>query len=264
MSHARAQVAAVLLAALIVSASVASAQVLPVTYPPIAGNVAVESSLIIFTNDARRAAGAQELAYHEALSLAARHHAREMVELGYRSHESPVPENRTIPQRVIRAGAAIRMAAENIWVVADDVSAARNAVAAWLERPNHATTLLDDRFTHVGFGVAPDGNGGLVVVQLLGYVPLDLVSARAETSGGSVRVHLTFARVPDATYGVWVDDRWTSFDRTGNTVSFMVPGGDVHRLEVGLEHVPGEPYILAIGLSLTRQGGGYSFGPVAW
>ena len=132
--------------------------------------------MLFYTNLERRNAGLNELRMDEALALAARHHAREMVTLQYLSHESPMPENATLGRRVARAGSAVRYIAENIARVQNQAEAGREAVAGWMTSPGHRDNLMNPLYTHVGFGVAANTRGELYIVQVFAFQPLELTT----------------------------------------------------------------------------------------
>ncbi len=165
--------------------SSAFAQVLPASYPPLGGNPVLEHDLLSIVNAARQAEGLGRLEPDEALTLAARHHAEEMAKLGYFSHDSPTPQNRSPLERAARAGSPLATLAENLASVPDE-DVAETALAGWLASPGHQANLLQQDMTHVGYGTASDPYGNILVVQLLGRQPFSLaaasVSAGLETS----------------------------------------------------------------------------------
>lgn len=157
--------------------SAASAQALFSTYAPLAGNVALETALTTATNSIRAANGASQLAYSEELALAARQHALEMATLGYFSHSSPTPNSHTPSERAARAGFPFVKVGENIARMPGD-NVIQAVMAGWMDSPGHRENILYPQFSHVGFGTAIDSRGQTVVVQMFGYQPYRLVSAR--------------------------------------------------------------------------------------
>ena len=140
-------------------------------YPPIDAHP-WEEALLAQSNQARAAQGVAALQFDAQLSIAARHHAAEMAQLGYVSHESPQPATALPDMRVARAGSAVTVIAENVAAVATQSDVAHEAVTGWLASPEHRRALLEPRYSHVGFGVASDGNGQTYIAQVLAYQPL--------------------------------------------------------------------------------------------
>ncbi|MDQ3457911.1 MAG: CAP domain-containing protein [Deinococcota bacterium] len=150
---------------------------LTASYAPIAPDGPAEGALLQHSNLERRGAGLTELRPDEALALAARHHAEEMVRLRYLAHESPTPENATLSLRVARAGSAAQFVGENLARLPSAADAPRQAIRGWMESPGHRANLLHPAFTHAGFGVASTSRGEVYVVQVLAALPLELAGA---------------------------------------------------------------------------------------
>ena len=159
--------------------STLQAQQLFSSYAPIGANVALESALLQKTNAERQTYGVAPLAYSDSLALAARTHAAEMATLGYFSHTSPSAGSRTPPERAANAAFPFLKVGENIARMPSD-NVAVDTTRGWMDSPGHRENLLLPDFTHVGFGTAVDARGQTVVVQMLGYQPYRLVSARLE------------------------------------------------------------------------------------
>lgn len=159
----------------------AFAQGLAAVYPPLAPDVAAEMALLHYSNLERRRAGLAELKPDEALALAARHHAQEMVRLHYFAHESPTPEQMTPALRVARAGSAAQSVGENLARVPAGAGAPQEAVQGWMDSPGHRANLLHPAFTHVGFGMAVSSRGDAYIVQVLAALPLELSHAEVRS-----------------------------------------------------------------------------------
>jgi uncharacterized protein YkwD len=157
----------------------------PLRYSPLGGDPAFERALLEATNNARRSNGAGRLEADDSLALAARHHAAEMAELGYISHESPNPQTALLPQRVVAAGSATQVVGENIATLSPvdrlDAELANSLVAGWLDSPRHRENLLRTDYTHVGFGAATSG-GTVYAVQVFAYQPLELTAGDVRSS----------------------------------------------------------------------------------
>jgi uncharacterized protein YkwD len=88
------------------------------------------------------------------LRAAAEEHARDMLDHNYFAHEGHDGSNPA--QRVAAAGYAYRLVGENI---AAGPTTAAEAVAGWLESPDHCENLMDARFTDSGVGFAASTYG---------------------------------------------------------------------------------------------------------
>jgi uncharacterized protein YkwD len=88
------------------------------------------------------------------LRTAAEAHARDMLEHHYFAHEGHDGSNPS--QRVAGTGYAYRIIGENI---ASGPTTAAEAVAGWLESPDHCENLMDARFTDSGVAFAASTSG---------------------------------------------------------------------------------------------------------
>ncbi|MEZ4629429.1 MAG: CAP domain-containing protein [Deinococcales bacterium] len=131
----------------------------------------LEKELLRLSNQQRQALGIGALSYDESLAIAARNHAKEMLELNYISHESPLPEHKTLSQRLSLAGSPAQGAGENLGQVLAKGDVAQSTITGWMDSPHHRENLLDPDYTHVGFGVAADDTY-VRVVQVLAVEPL--------------------------------------------------------------------------------------------
>ncbi len=210
---------AVLLASF-VFAAFASQGPLPSSYPPLSAHE-LEPQLLEHTNAEREREGLPALRHGDALALAARHHAREMAELGYFDHESPTPGNETLPQRVGNAGGAVVRVGENIAQlkpVTEDL--AERTVRGWMASDEHRDNLLGGAWTHVGHGVVDQPDGGVVVVQVFAADPNPLVSIEPL---GTSRIRLTFELSPGELVFL-VGDAPAAAEVDGHEVTLELPG----------------------------------------
>ena len=160
---------------LLITINIASAQIYT-DYSPLPGDLAIESQLLAATNRVRRQAGLKDLILDPKLTLAARHHAKEMSELNYFSHQSPTPASKTPAMRLARAGSAVVSMGENLALVHQD-DIANSSINGWMNSPGHRKNLLNPNFSHVGFGTAKNNHGMEIVVQVLADEPFELVAA---------------------------------------------------------------------------------------
>ena len=172
-----------LAAALALLATVGSALAqLPAQLPPLPEHH-LESRLLALTNEARAGAGAAPVAHSAVLAQAARHHAEEMVRLGYFGHVSPTPGRGAPEQRVRLVGGTHAMLGENLAEVsARSLDVGDRIVGGWLASPGHRATLLQPAWTHVGFGLAEDANGRAYVAQVFAADPNPIRALAVERS----------------------------------------------------------------------------------
>lgn len=221
-------------------AALASSLPIPLTasYPPVAPDEASEEALLRHSNLERREAGLSELRPDEALALAARHHAQEMVRLHYLAHTSPTPENATLPLRVARAGSAAQFVGENLARLPSPADAPRQAVEGWMESPGHRVNLLHPAFTHVGFGVASNSRGEVYVVQVLAALPLELTHAEVRPLTLEERlVELSFElRTPGEVLVLYGEDGLPpeALPAGTHSLSFHYPGSEPVHIQTGL------------------------------
>lgn len=219
---------AVLLASF-VFAAFASQGPLPSSYPPLSAHE-LEPQLLEHTNAEREREGLPALRHGDALALAARHHAREMAELGYFDHESPTPVNETLPQRVGNAGGAVVRVGENIAQlkpVTEDL--AERTVRGWMASDEHRDNLLDGAWTHIGHGIAEHPEGGVVIVQVFAADPNPLV--RVEPLGNS-SIRLAFEQSPDELVFV-VNDAPAQAEAEGREVRLVLTGEPPYTVMTG-------------------------------
>ena len=170
-------------------------------YAPVPADTRLERDLLTLTNQERQRAGLSTLLPDEALALAARQHAQEMVDLNYFSHSSPVARNATLTQRVAQAGSAAQGVGENLALVGP-LEVAQQSVQGWMESPGHRANLLTPSYTHVGFGAAQDARGRVYVAQVLAEQPLAVervqVTSRLQ-EGYRAEVELTLSEKKEVT-----------------------------------------------------------------
>ncbi len=147
-------------------------------------DAALAAALLQHSNAARASAGVGPLAVDAGLTAAAEAHAREMAQLGFFGHTSPVPANATLGQRVANVGSPLVEIAENLarMIGVLDADVAERTVQGWLDSPGHRQNLLNASFNRVGFGLHRDPALGLVIVQVLGWEPFGLAEKRVASA----------------------------------------------------------------------------------
>jgi uncharacterized protein YkwD len=130
----------------------------------------LEKSIFRFTNEMRRKHSLAPLGWDRSLCAVARAHSADMLQRGYFSHVDP--EGRTPRDRVQKGFShPFSLAGENIWSGSGQEPGnlpllAKIIVENWISSPGHRQNLLNPEYTHVGVGVASQGQE-LRVTQVL-------------------------------------------------------------------------------------------------
>lgn len=153
----------------------------------------MEAAILHFTNKARCAEGLRPVDPDPSLQRAAKLHTENMISEGILAHESGVRGAETLAKRLRRAGAAYRVAVENLitgyfmiyrsgasYQILDDVvclfrdaatgevlkrqsyaSIGQDLVDRWLKSPGHRKNLLLPEATRHGAALGPTGQPAL-------------------------------------------------------------------------------------------------------
>lgn len=105
------------------------------------------NSVIVLTNQHRRAAGCADLTWNPALATAAQRHADDMASNNYFSHTSL--DGAKFTARIRSAGYRYRLAAENI---AAGQQSPEEVVAGWMASTGHRANILNCRLKEIGIG----------------------------------------------------------------------------------------------------------------
>lgn len=123
----------------------------PVQGPPAPGAAraagGLEDRLVDLVNRHRQSVGCGPLAWHAGAAGVAESHSRDMAVRDYLGHETP--EGLSPFDRLTRAGARYRMAAENI---AAGPATAEAVWSGWLRSPPHRRNIENCAYTHHGVG----------------------------------------------------------------------------------------------------------------
>lgn len=128
-------------------------------------------TLLEWINRERQAAGIHQLDLDEDLTAVAAAHAREMRDLGYYSHYSPItgsPGN-----RLRQHGIEFAKVAENISAGYD----VEHAFRRLLDSAPHKATLLDDSYARIGLAAMDAGRYVYLVQVLIATHPPEQVSS---------------------------------------------------------------------------------------
>jgi uncharacterized protein YkwD len=144
----------------------------------------LEAAVFHQTNREREKLKLPLFKYGYAMNLMARLHSQEMVERQYFEHDSPVPANRTLADRLKNAGLVNVTAGENLAVLpakeigsghyvthpgqGNDVwfdeatgkkveyytyrGLAQEVVTQWMNSPEHKSNIVEKRFVYMGIG----------------------------------------------------------------------------------------------------------------
>ncbi len=118
-----------------------------------------EAEMLNLINQERARAGLVPLVMDETMREVARQHSREMFELGYFGHESPVTGSPA--DRLLRAGVRFGVAGENL-AYAPNVRLAHEGLMA---SPGHRANILNPQFRRVGIGAVRSELRGIMFTQ---------------------------------------------------------------------------------------------------
>jgi uncharacterized protein YkwD len=124
-----------------------------------------ETAILNLVNGERIRAGLQPLKISARVAVVARGHSLDMAMRHYLAH--PSPDGIGPAERLKGEDISFTAAGENIY--ADDYRErehlAERAVAGWLNSKEHRATMLSDKFTETGVGVAQSDDGKTYVTQ---------------------------------------------------------------------------------------------------
>ena len=127
-------------------------------YKALGGISNFELEIIRLVNEIRAEYGLHPLAISMELSMAARFHSQEMVDLQYFAHTSPVYGSPTYRARMLGYERYHRGVSEN---AAGGTGMPEWVVQGWLNSPGHRRAMLSEGIVNVGVGAVQDeaGNG---------------------------------------------------------------------------------------------------------
>jgi uncharacterized protein YkwD len=125
----------------------------------------LELSALVLVNAARANAGLVTLQWDAAMAVAARDHARDMMQGGFVSHAGSDGSSRD--QRLRRAGVRFNLSSENIWtywgkVPEEGPRMMHSAMMSERLQPgvwNHIWSILNPAHRRIGIGIAINPNG---------------------------------------------------------------------------------------------------------
>jgi uncharacterized protein YkwD len=133
---------------------------LPEPPPPAPTKPALPDSHTLWqlSNEERRKAGVPLLNRSPSLDASAAAKCADMQAKGYWAHVSP---DGTEPFEIIKQYTSYRSAGENL---AQDTGDAASTTAAWMASPDHKASIVEPKFTAVGYATC-DGAMGVLTVQ---------------------------------------------------------------------------------------------------
>jgi uncharacterized protein YkwD len=126
-----------------------------------------EMRFLALLNQERLARHRVKLALDPLLVEIAREHSREMCEVGYFDHISPVPGHRTPMDRYLRAVKHRPVHAcvgENLYYC--DLVDVKRGHRAFMDSPSHRANILYAPFRRAGVGIFRSGTGEFWVTEL--------------------------------------------------------------------------------------------------
>ena len=126
---------------------------------------ATENQILDLINRERSRVTVPALTRNRALDSAARYHALNMAKLRTMSHVLPGTSAPTLPDRARMVHYVYSRVAENI---AHGQRSADEVVQNWMNSTGHRESILDQRLTETGIGIARAANGGLYFCQVFG------------------------------------------------------------------------------------------------
>lgn len=114
-----------------------------------------EAAMFDILNQVRQQNNLGPFQRDSGLDTVARKHSREMSELNYFDHDSPVPQNRSLTQRYDNDRIQYSFAAENIFMMTTGSSPeeqAREMVDGYMNSPGHRRNILNPSARRIGIG----------------------------------------------------------------------------------------------------------------
>lgn len=115
-------------------------------------------------NEIRVEHGLQPLEYHEGLTVAARDYSEKMVRFNFFSHTGA--DGSKLDERAKEYGLKFRAIGENLHSSRGYDDPVSVALEDWMKSAGHRESLLNDRYTHTGVGVAIGNDGTAIFTQL--------------------------------------------------------------------------------------------------
>lgn len=193
------------------------------------------ASLLRATNQQRSGQQLNSLQLNAQLSSAAQAKANDMAARNYWAHDTP--EGQPPAAFVTSAGYSYQVIGENL---AYGFSGAKEAVAGWMNSPEHKANMLDSRYQDVGFGLAqsPDfqGQGPTTIVVAEYGAPAGAVLGAAPAASAAAPAQ-SVSRIQLVTgLPVWITAAVSALAGAAAAIFFIRHGLVLKRLVVEGEH----------------------------
>lgn len=148
----------------------------------------IEREILALVNQERANARAKPLQLDNTLQTTARSHCDDMFVRGYFAHEDP--DGFSPADRISETHRQlIGLTGENIWMGTNvDLSDQKRTAAAimndWMQSPRHRESILNDKFTHIGVGVALKGRDVKATQNFATIVALTKQAVPLQVHGG--------------------------------------------------------------------------------
>lgn len=177
----------------------------------VASQAITTEAIIALTNESRKSEYLQPLQARSQLTQAATTKARDMIDRGYFSHESP--DGKQVWGLLDDVRYPYTVAGENLAI---HFTEAEELTGKWMTSPSHRSNILDPRYHDIGVGIAKgfyEGKPTIAVVQLFGstipqrnggilhYLPGRSI-AHAATTHDLFGSPLTFAKLGRTSDGI--------------------------------------------------------------
>ncbi|MFA5858576.1 MAG: CAP domain-containing protein [Elusimicrobiota bacterium] len=161
----------------------------------------IERMILDKVNYERTSRGLAPLFYNSLLTQSARQHSKEMCDLNYFSHYSPVAEYKDVSDRIKKTGATFSYVGENIsmmprgnvtgyGVVESDDQASSAIHTSWMNSPGHRENILRPEYNAIGIGVF-FSNGQWMSTQNFAKIDVFLNEIKTIPGTASDKVKLT-------------------------------------------------------------------------
>ena len=146
--------------------SVQTFKQLPAVHKKIVGSTfnhrLLDAAIFFRTNEERIRYNLPEFNFSIALEKAALGHSIDMVRYNFYAHNSPVPGQADMTDRIKRVGVDYGTCAENIYNIFDEDptywSLASKLVEGWMNSSGHRSNILNPNFKYLGCGAWPYKN----------------------------------------------------------------------------------------------------------
>jgi uncharacterized protein YkwD len=132
----------------------------------VAFDAAAEIAIVKIVNEERAAVGLPPLSIDPRLREAAREHSRDMGEIGFFDHTSPVKGKAKFTDRIKGQGLAkFGTAGENIAMIGGNKNRAEQFMNMWMNSSGHRANILGEDYNYIGVGVYVTANGEVYATQ---------------------------------------------------------------------------------------------------